>query len=262
MFNLDEIIDPTRHPYVPEVPAAFALEQQNDPELRGIFQRLASSAYLNRAAQKALLSYRIVHSVLYRQESELSPITLVIPNSRKAKILQQYHYRSTVDHMDAIQMYDEITMRFSWSELYSDTRKYVRTCRVCRTAAKEPETSVSTHGQREVSDQSGVREQVLLTQPADSRLALPGASRVNVVSVRAPRDSSEKRWRYSLEMDHTPNQGETKKTKTAETAEIFAHRRLTVCHPGQYPKRMLQHRERHSIIPIVNEQTIHICRRN
>ena len=81
--------------------------------------------------------YTIEDGLLYHHDilGESQPLRqLVIPTSLKKRILYAFHNSPLAAHLGRTKTYDRIRQRYFWNGMYSDVRKWIKTCLDCRKA--------------------------------------------------------------------------------------------------------------------------------
>ncbi|GFS14425.1 Gypsy retrotransposon integrase-like protein 1 [Elysia marginata] len=103
--------------------------QKNDPSLAPWFKRVGSNPVSG-------VSFILEDGILKRKysKSKLSGIhsTLVVPESLRDLVLSYAYDSVLAGHFGFRKTLVSIKSQFSWPNLYSDVKKYVRSCHVCQ----------------------------------------------------------------------------------------------------------------------------------
>jgi transposase InsO family protein len=116
--------------------------QLADDELKPLITHLkgetpATNSQTHDSIKRMARHYTIEDGVLYHHDvlGEAQPLRqLVIPDSLKKRILYAFHNSPLAAHLGRTKTYDRLRQRFFWIGMYSDVKRWIKTCLDCRKA--------------------------------------------------------------------------------------------------------------------------------
>ena len=104
-------------------PDEIQIQQTNDQTIKTIRSNLA------RRDRHTIFSYVLKDNVLYRKSGNLK--LLVVPETVKRKVLDQYHSHELGCHMARDRLYNILRTRFYWKNMVSDITEFINSCDLC-----------------------------------------------------------------------------------------------------------------------------------
>lgn len=114
-------------------PSELEERQKQDPSLRGCHVQEGTQWRRNHT----LYEFQVINGLLYRRcqfNSGREAMQLVVPRELRHAILATAHENVVAGHRRLNPTLRRITEEFFWPNIQSDTRRYVKSCQVCRPA--------------------------------------------------------------------------------------------------------------------------------
>lgn len=114
-------------------PSELEERQKQDPSLRGFHVQEGTQWRRNHT----LYEFQVINGLLYRRcqfNSGREAMQLVVPRELRHAILATAHENVVAGHRRLNPTLRRITEEFFWPNIQSDTRRYVKSCQVCRPA--------------------------------------------------------------------------------------------------------------------------------
>ena len=105
-------------------------EQKGDETLKAVWKK----------GEDAEKGYTFEHGVLVHHSPDGfddSVVRVVVPKSRRLKVLQMGHSSSMAGHFGVKKTHAKISRHFIWPGLWSEVKDYVKTCKGCQLAARQ-----------------------------------------------------------------------------------------------------------------------------